>query len=267
MNWFLENAETVGLVVSLIWNAFLQSTKAKKYMGFLSGIGKAIGKVAGIAGDLGGIASGIGAVSGLLGGGADDERDFAVASAQQANQFTREQLQNRHQWEVNDLRAAGLNPILSAMKGAPSIGGSAQAVANASSGSEFADYSNAASNATNSATAARQLKLNTEKLESEIDLLKSNAQASKAQAIQSQTAGVKNLADTNLSKAELEKILATLPAIKSSAENEKKEKDSIINRYIRPHTKPFADMIGDYTGAIGNVFHGSQSSTTHYKGQ
>ena len=30
MNWFLENAETVGLVVSLIWNAFLQSTKAKK---------------------------------------------------------------------------------------------------------------------------------------------------------------------------------------------------------------------------------------------
>ena len=130
-------------------------------MGFLSRIGKTIGKVAGIAGDIGGIASGIGAVSGLFGGAADDERDFAVASAQRANEFTREQLQNRHQWEVNDLRAAGLNPILSAMKGAPSIGGSAQAVAGASSGSEFADYSNAASNATNSATAARQLKLNT----------------------------------------------------------------------------------------------------------
>lgn len=30
MNWLLENAETIGLVVSLIWNAFLQSTKAKK---------------------------------------------------------------------------------------------------------------------------------------------------------------------------------------------------------------------------------------------
>ena len=183
-------------------------------MGFLSGIGKAIGKVAGIAGDLGGIASGVGAVSGLLGGGADDERDFAVASAQRANEFTREQLQNRHQWEVADLRAAGLNPILSAMRGAPSIGGSAQAVAGASSGSEFADYSNAASNATNSATAARQLKLNTEKLESEIDPLKSNAQASKAQAIQSQTAGVKNLADTNLSKGQLENILANLKNLK-----------------------------------------------------
>ena len=78
---------------------------------------------------------------------------------------------------------------------------------------------------------------------------------------------MKNLADTNLSKGELEKILATLPAIKSSAENQKKEQDTIINRYIRPRTKAFADMIGDFTGAIGNVFSGSQSSTTHYKGQ
>jgi len=30
MNWIIENAETVGLIVSLIWNAILQSTKAKK---------------------------------------------------------------------------------------------------------------------------------------------------------------------------------------------------------------------------------------------
>lgn len=30
MSWFAENAETIGLVFSLIWNAYLQSTKAKK---------------------------------------------------------------------------------------------------------------------------------------------------------------------------------------------------------------------------------------------
>lgn len=30
MDWLIQNAETVGLIVSLIWNAFLQSTKAKK---------------------------------------------------------------------------------------------------------------------------------------------------------------------------------------------------------------------------------------------
>lgn len=30
MDWFIDNAETIGLVFSLIWNAVLQSTKAKK---------------------------------------------------------------------------------------------------------------------------------------------------------------------------------------------------------------------------------------------
>lgn len=30
MNWLIENAETVGLVVSLIWNAILQTTKKAK---------------------------------------------------------------------------------------------------------------------------------------------------------------------------------------------------------------------------------------------
>lgn len=51
------------------------------------------------------------------------------ANAKQAalsREFTREQLQNQHQWEVDDLRAAGLNPILSANSGA-GVGSSAQA--------------------------------------------------------------------------------------------------------------------------------------------
>lgn len=30
MSFFWDNAETIGLVVSLLWNAILQSTKAKK---------------------------------------------------------------------------------------------------------------------------------------------------------------------------------------------------------------------------------------------
>lgn len=46
--------------------------------------------------------------------------------AQKSRDFTREQAQNSHQWEVADLRKAGLNPILSANGGA-SMGSSAQA--------------------------------------------------------------------------------------------------------------------------------------------
>jgi uncharacterized protein YoxC len=55
---------------------------------------------------------------------------IGAASAQDVNRetlaFMREQGQNRHQWEVDDLKAAGLNPILSASKGFGG-GGSPQA--------------------------------------------------------------------------------------------------------------------------------------------
>lgn len=30
MSFFVENAETIGVVVALLWNAFLQKSKAKK---------------------------------------------------------------------------------------------------------------------------------------------------------------------------------------------------------------------------------------------
>ena len=50
----------------------------------------------------------------------------AKSAANNANAFTELQLKNRHQWEVADLKKAGLNPILSA-GGTPSIGGSSTA--------------------------------------------------------------------------------------------------------------------------------------------
>ena len=229
-------------------------------MGFFSGIGKVLGAAASIGGAVTG-QPWLSTAGSVLGGLAStqDQQDFATNSAATANAYTKEQLQNRHQWEVADLRKAGLNPILSALKGAPSIGGSAQAVSNASMAENTAAL-------TNSSAAANQQKLNTQKLEAEIDLLKSNAEASKSQAVASQTQGVKNISDSNLSRGELEKILATLPAIKSSARNQKTEQDTWINRVIRPRTKAIADTVGDYTGAIGNVFKGSQSqSTVNYK--
>ena len=53
----------------------------------------------------------------------------AQSSAMQANremqerniEWEREQLHNKHQWEVGDLRKAGLNPILSATTGSSAV--------------------------------------------------------------------------------------------------------------------------------------------------
>lgn len=49
-------------------------------------------------------------------------QNSATAGFQSANMdFVREQLQNKHQWEVEDLRKAGLNPILSATNGSSAV--------------------------------------------------------------------------------------------------------------------------------------------------
>lgn len=50
----------------------------------------------------------------------------ASKAADKANDFTMHMMKNRHSWEVDDLRKAGLNPILST-HGAPSMGSSAMA--------------------------------------------------------------------------------------------------------------------------------------------
>lgn len=49
-------------------------------------------------------------------------QNSASAGFQQTNiDWQREQLQNKHQWEVEDLRKAGLNPILSATNGSSAV--------------------------------------------------------------------------------------------------------------------------------------------------
>lgn len=66
-------------------------------------------------------------IGGLFGLGSNKSSNkAAAASAREANRFTKEMMTSRHQWEVADLKAAGLNPVLSA-GGAPSMGHSAQA--------------------------------------------------------------------------------------------------------------------------------------------
>ncbi|QXN75189.1 DNA pilot protein [Microvirus mar39] len=65
-----------------------------------------------------------GAIAGLAGGIIGNAMNNSSAKKTQERQerFTREQMQNAHQWEVEDLKKAGLNPVLSA-NSAHAIGG------------------------------------------------------------------------------------------------------------------------------------------------
>lgn len=112
-------------------------------MGFLSSAGKALG---------GGIA-GIGSFSSI--GNMLNDITGATSSAKRAQQYTLEQMaknheyqkefaQNAHQWEVQDLEAAGLNPILSAGAGAAASGGGIGSGASNQSNIGITDIANSA---------------------------------------------------------------------------------------------------------------------------
>ena len=101
---------------------------------------------------LGGVASAV--VGGLLSKkGSSDQNKANAALQEDAQDFNVTAAKNKHQWEVEDLKSAGLNPVLSANSGA-SVAGSPLASAPA----------NELGNAVNSA-------LSTMRLASEIDNL------------------------------------------------------------------------------------------------
>lgn len=136
-------------------------------MGFLSSIGKVVKGVVGsvTGGDILGVAGGL--------AGSSLTNSASAANAAQANAFTKEQLQNRHQWEVKDLLKAGLNPVLSA-NAAPSIGHSAMA--------PVVNPVDSVHSAVNSALASKRLKAELEQMQSATDLNRAGAASHLAEA-------------------------------------------------------------------------------------
>lgn len=112
------------------------------------------------------VALGAGGGTSLLGtiGGAAVGGAGAYFAAKQAQRAQKEFYRNRHQWEVEDLRRAGLNPILSATQGP----GSAPSVAQA-------NISQGIQSGINSARQAKMINAELEAIESAADRDKSQA--------------------------------------------------------------------------------------------
>nr|QJB19810.1 MAG: DNA pilot protein [Microvirus sp.] len=94
----------------------------------------------------------------------------AAKSTRKAQQLANFAAQNRHLWEVKDLRRAGLNPILSANSGAPIPSFPV---------AQIPDYSKVGSAVTEGLYAAKELSL----ANVQLDLLRHQAASAKSQAV------------------------------------------------------------------------------------
>lgn len=113
---------------------------------------------------------GAAAISGL---GSYFSAKQSQANAREQMAFQKEMYQNRHQYEVDDLRKAGLNPILSAGGQPPTVSGAQGSVP---------DYGNAVAQGINAYSAKAQARKAVENLEKEGEVLDSQAEKNRADA-------------------------------------------------------------------------------------
>lgn len=137
---------------------------------------------------MGWLSAAIGAVGSIF--GAKMGADAAEDNMQAQIQWQREQLQNKHQWEVEDLKKAGLNPVLSAGGSSSAASVSPSAITNPLSGL--------------ASSAAELGKLKSEIKKNEADI---------SNQTKSADAAMKN-ADSSMINAESNKMLSEVNATK-----------------------------------------------------
>lgn len=152
-------------------------------MGFLSSLG-------GIVNDITGATS-----------AAAKSQKYALQSAAVNNKYQKEFAQNAHQWEVADLEAAGLNPILSAGGGgATASGGGVNSAQMASGGISPGDLINTGINTVNGIQTAKRTA-------SETDNINADTALKQAQTL---IAGIEFDIKSGTSKTEIDRKKAEL---------------------------------------------------------
>lgn len=146
-----------------------------------------------------GFGAGIGAASGLIGGllQLQGAREANAANSDMANRqmdFQRAMSGTAHQREVADLRAAGLNPILSANAGASTPSGASATMTNAleglgssiaNTGKNYAEYSQA-QRGQNSQIGVNEANIEATKAQQKLAEIKQTSEANTAKVLQEQ---------------------------------------------------------------------------------
>lgn len=106
----------------------------------------------------------------------------SAAFEMQANSIAaqKESMQNRHQWEVEDLRKAGLNPILSATNSSGGV------ISGATGNTTGPDIAGALNKIANSALMRKQTELAEKDLQAKLDNAKANLKNADSQEINAQ---------------------------------------------------------------------------------
>lgn len=227
-------------------------------MGFLSDIGDAIGDVVGGVGDFFGSGSG----KGLLGlgqlagnlfgnqqriGSAQAAMDFSAA--QTANQMAfQERMRNTsYQAAVNDLKAAGLNPMLAYTQGGAAVPSGGAASGNVA---DVRDPTDGVGQAVVSAAQAKLMTDQAKQVQAQTEVANADADLKRSQSF-------KTLVDVDLSRSQqdlnhdlrkvqqamIPKIAADTVTSQASAEQIRSQNLLMKDLMANPVTRPFAPLL------------------------